>query len=253
MSAVDRIWRLAATAISFALFGLGGIFLALVVFPVLNGVVRDRDRRAAIAQQIVHKVWRLYVWAICAIGTVSLDVHGAEVLRRDRGVLVIANHPSLLDIVFIMSLMERTQCVVKSAVWRNLFMHAAVTAANYVPNFNDPERLIDDCVSVLKAGHNLVIFPEGSRTPADGRLKFHRGFVYIALRSGAPIRIVTINCAPRTLLKGEPWYHIPKRRPRWTLRVHEELFWPLADGAPGVAARRLCSQIERYFEEALAS
>ena len=253
MKALDKAWRLLATAVSFALFGLGGLTLALVVFPVMNLFIRDRERRSTLAQQTVHAIWRLYVWAICAIGTLSVEVHGAELLRRDRGVLVIANHPSLLDIVFLMSLMERTQCVVKAGVWRNPFMHAAVTAANYVPNFDDPERLIEDCVSVLRAGHNLVIFPEGSRTPAHGERKFRRGFAYIALRSGAPIRIVTITCTPRTLLKGEPWYRIPQQRPHWVLRVQENLIRPPADSAPGIAARRLCSQVEHCIEEALAS
>ncbi|MBX9745352.1 MAG: 1-acyl-sn-glycerol-3-phosphate acyltransferase, partial [Hyphomonadaceae bacterium] len=181
------------------------------------------------------------------------EVHGAERLRADRGTLVIANHPSLLDIVFIMSLMERTQCVVKAGVWNNPFMRGVVTAANYIANTGDPEKLLDDCVAALKAGNNLVIFPEGSRTPANGKRKYQRGFAYIALRSQAPLRLVTVTCNPPTLLKGEPWYKIPPSRPHWVIRVHDIIDTGGDLGEPAIAVRRLCDKVERRIEETLVA
>jgi 1-acyl-sn-glycerol-3-phosphate acyltransferase len=253
MKTLDYIWRLFATALCFALFGLGGLVLALIVFPLINLLIRDRERRTAFAQGTVHAVWRLYVRIVVWVGVCTFEAHGAELLRGDRGTLVIANHPSLLDIVFIMSLMERTQCVVKAGVWNNPFMRGAVTAANYIPNMNDPEKLLEDCVAALKAGNNLVIFPEGSRTPASGKRKYQRGFAYIALRSQAPLRLVTVTCTPPTLLKGEPWYKIPPQRPHWTIRVHEHIDIEEDSAEPAIAVRRLCAQVERRIEETLVA
>lgn len=254
---LDRTWRLCATAISFALFGLGGLVLALTVFPLFNLLVRDRTRRADMAQACVHKIWWCYVRIMQAIGTLTFETHGAEMLRKERGTLIIANHPSLLDIVFIMSCMERTQCVVKAGVWRNPFMAGVVTAADYIPNIGDPEKLLDDCVAALKAGHNLVIFPEGSRTPPGQKRKYQRGFARIAIRAGAPVRLVTITVTPPTLLKGEPWYRIPPRRPHWVIRVHErieaeELQLHAGEVEP-IAVRRLCAHVEHRIEESLAA
>jgi len=253
---LDRTWRLCATAISFALFGLGGLILALTVFPLFNLLVRDKEKRAAMAQTCVHRIWWAYVRIMAGIGTLTFETHGAEMLRKERGTLVIANHPSLLDIVFIMSCMERTQCVVKAGVWRNPFMAGVVTAADYIPNMGDPEKLLDDCVAALKAGNNLVIFPEGSRTPPGQKRKYHRGFARIAMRAKAPIRLVTVTCDPPTLLKGEPWYRIPPRRPHWVIRVHEriepeDLAVYEADAAEPIAVRRLCAHVERRIEESL--
>jgi 1-acyl-sn-glycerol-3-phosphate acyltransferase len=253
MRTLDQTWRLIATGISFALFGLGGLVLAFIVFPLFNLLVHDREKRAAIAQQTIQKVWFVYVRVMVLLGVLTYEVHGAELLRDDRGTLVIANHPSLLDIVFIMSLMKRTQCVVKADAWRNPFMHGAATAANYIPNMDDPERLLNDCVAALKAGNNLVIFPEGSRTKPGTKRKYQRGFAYIALRSGAPLRLVTITCTPPTLLKGEPWYRIPPRRPHWVLRVHERIAIEEPCAEQPIAARRLCAQIESRIEECLAA
>jgi 1-acyl-sn-glycerol-3-phosphate acyltransferase len=254
IAALDRFWRLISTAICFALFGLGGLALALTVFPLLNILVRDKHRRAAMAQDVVHATMRLYRLVICSpLGPVSCDCPDAAILRAERGCLVVANHPTLLDIVFLMSVMERTQCVVKAGVWRNPFMRGVVTAANYIPNLDDPEKLLDDCAAALKAGNNLVIFPEGSRTPPGRKRKYQRGFAYVALRSGAPIRIVTLTCDPPTLFKGEPWHKIPVRRARWVIRVHERLDPVAHEDQPAIAVRRLCAQVERRIEDSLAA
>jgi len=253
MRALDITWRLITHAFCFSLFGLGGLALALIVFPLMNLLIRDREQRTRVAQQTIHAVWRIFVRVMTAMGGVSYEVHGAELLRQDRGTLVIANHPSLLDIVFIMSLMDRTQCVVKAGVWKNPFMRGAVTAANYIPNIGDPEKLIEDCVATLKAGNNLVIFPEGSRTPASGKRKIQRGFAYIALRSQAPVRLVTVTCDPPTLLKGDPWYKIPARRPHWVIRVHEHIEIEEDTAEPALAVRRICAQVERRIEESLVA
>jgi 1-acyl-sn-glycerol-3-phosphate acyltransferase len=251
---LDRTWRLLATGLSFALFGVGGVALALTVFPLLNLFVADPEERARRAQKVVHTVWRLFVHTIKVMGVVSFDCEGAEILRAERGAVIIANHPSLLDIVFIMSFMERTQCVVKASVWRNPFMSGVVKATNYIPNLNDPQRLLHDCAEALKAGNNLVIFPEGSRTPPGQKRTYQRGFAHIALLAGAPIRLVTLQCNPPTLFKGEPWHNIPSHRPHWAIKVHERIDvapqYDLED--PNLAARKLCAQIERRIEECLA-
>lgn len=253
ISVIDRGWRLCATALSFALFGAGGVLLACTVFPVFNLLIRDPDRRARLAQGAVHAIWRAYVKTMRLLGVLSYETHGAELLRQERGAIVVANHPSLLDIVFIMSLMQRTQCVIKEGVWRNPFMRGVVKATNYIPNLNDPTRLVTDCANALKAGANLVIFPEGSRTRPGRKRVYQRGFAYIALEAGAPVRLVTLECDPPTLLKGEPWYKVPPRRPHWVIRVHEriDVREQFSHEQPSLAARRLCAHVERRIEETL--
>jgi len=184
---LDFMWRMCGTAISFTLFGIGGIFLTLFVFPAVNILYRERARRAEVAQRIVHTTWRLFVWTMVNLGVIDFEVEGAALLRGDTGTVVIANHPSLIDVVLIMSQMDRTQCLVKPGVSDNLFMRGVVAATNYIPNRGDPDRVMQDCVDALQSGHNLVIFPEGSRTVEGQKPRLQRGFANIALRAGAPI------------------------------------------------------------------
>jgi 1-acyl-sn-glycerol-3-phosphate acyltransferase len=184
----------------------------------------------------------------------DFDADGAAILRGATGTLVIANHPSLLDIVLIMSLMERTQCVVKAGAWKNPFMRGVIKATNYIPNLGDPGQVIDNCVAALKSGNNLVIFPEGSRTVPGQKVRLQRGFANIAIRAGAPIRLVTVTCTPPMLRKGEKWYQCPVSRPRYRVRVCDLVDtdrFALAE-IPSRAARSLTAHVARRFEELTA-
>lgn len=55
-------WRLLATAASFALFGLGGLCLRLVIFPVLNCLPGDARTHRLRARQTVSGCF----WILCA-------------------------------------------------------------------------------------------------------------------------------------------------------------------------------------------
>ncbi len=248
---LERLWRLCGTAISFALFGVGWLVLALLVFPVINLIYRNRERRAEIAQRIVHATWKLFVQTMVGLRVIDFEAEGESLLRGASGTLVIANHPSLIDVVLIMSLMDRTQCVVKEGVWKNPFMRGVATATNYIPNLGDPERMIQDCVAALRAGNNLVIFPEGSRTVPGHKVRLQRGFANIAIMANAPIRLVRVSCDPPTLRKGEKWYHIPPRRPVFRVRVCDRLDVEHFSQSEirSRAARSLTGHVARRFEE----
>ncbi len=252
---IDFLWRLFATGLSFAAFGIGGIVFAFTVFPVIKLFVRDLRRRADLAQRAVHWMFRVFRCFMVTMGVIDFEAKDVENLRNDRGLLVVANHPTLLDVVLLMSLMDRAQCVVKHHIWSNPFMRGAVTAANYIRNDDDPEKLIADCSAALADGNNLIIFPEGSRTVPGRPRRLQRGFANVAVRSRSPVRLVTIGCLPPTLLKGEKWYRIPPRRPRFTVEIHEvvdpdRLF---GVGPHSVAVRRLTAHIGARFEELLGN
>jgi 1-acyl-sn-glycerol-3-phosphate acyltransferase len=147
------------------------------------------------------------------LGIMTYEVEGLEKLQQSQQELVIANHPTLIDVVVLIGLMERANCVVKQALWSNPFTKGPVQNAGYILNAGS-EQFIQDCVSKLQQDHaaSLLIFPEGTRTAKGEQLNdFQRGAANIALRAGVPIRPVLITCTPSTLTKNEKWYHIPDR------------------------------------------
>lgn len=241
MRRIEQAWRLISTGLSFAFFGLGGLLMNVTAFPLINLLVRDRAKRSALAQWLVHKSFRLHVLFMVMTGTIAVKIIGAEKLKQDRGTLIVANHPSLIDVVLLISAMKQAQCIVKADIWKNPFMRGVATAAGYIRNDGDPERLIDVCAAELAEGKNIIIFPEGSRTVPGVPVKLQRGVANIAVRARAPIRLVSITCEPPSLMKGQKWYEIPPVRSCFTVRINGlvEIESFMGESNPSVAARRL--------------
>lgn len=249
----DYLQRLAGTAFSFTLFGIGSVVLAVVVLAPLNLVVTDQARRSRLARACVHWCFAAFVRTMIVLRVIDFEITDAAALEADRGRLVIANHPSLIDVVLIISRMRTTQCIVKHQHWRNPFLRSIFAATGYIRNDEDPQRLIDDCVRALAAGDNLIVFPEGTRTVPGRSRVLQRGFANIAVAAGAEVRLLTIRCIPTTLTRGENWYQIPPSRPRFTLSVHEiiDVAAMAAECPPAIAARRLTRHVAQRFAEIL--
>ncbi|MBL8508317.1 MAG: 1-acyl-sn-glycerol-3-phosphate acyltransferase, partial [Chitinimonas sp.] len=166
---LDRGWRVIATAIAFSSFGLGGLLLRLVYFPLLQLIVRERARQTRLARLSIHHTFRLFIELMRVLGILRYEIVGAERLRRP-GLLILANHPTLIDVVFLISLVPNADCVVKAALARNPFTRGPVRATGYICN-DSGAGLVEDCVASVHAGNNLIIFPEGTRTPVAGPMK----------------------------------------------------------------------------------
>lgn len=247
---LSRVWRVPATGIGFALFGLGGAVLSLSVFPVLYFMPVSHAQRAIYTRRVIGSVFRNYVRVLRWLGLLSYEFHRVEQLHRP-GQLIIANHPSLLDVVFLMGLTDAS-CVVKASLWRNPFTAIAVRAANYVSN-DDPD-LFKRCLDTFKAGHSLIIFPEGTRTKPDQPMVFHRGPSNLALSAGMAITPVVIRCEPATLLKNQHWYDISAQPPHYTISVMPDFATAhyMADGQmQSMAARQLTRGLIAMFTEQL--
>jgi 1-acyl-sn-glycerol-3-phosphate acyltransferase len=251
--AIRRLLRKLGTGFLFAVFGIGGLILALVVIPANRWLRGGGGAPDLVAQRTIHRAFRLYVRLGTVLGLWSLAVERPERLRSGAS-LIVANHPSLMDVVFLISRTPQADCIVKSEAWRNPFLRWIVASAGYIPN-DEGEAVIEACVERLRAGRSIILFPEGSRSPARSLGAFRRGAARIALASGATIEPVLIECEPPALLKGQPWYALPDRRLEYTLSCGEpfcakDVVDPELP-AP-IAARRLTEHLRSYFEARLS-
>jgi 1-acyl-sn-glycerol-3-phosphate acyltransferase len=245
------VWRLLWTGLAFAILGIGGVILALTVIPAATLLVRDPQARNRRAQAIIRESFRVYLWLLQATGILRLEVIGGEQLRACRGQLVVANHPTLLDIVLLMALLPDAKCVGKRQLWRNPLLRPVVRAAGYIRNDCAPEVFIAQCREALLAGYNLIIFPEGTRSVPGRALRFQRGFAHIALASGVKVRPVLITCEPVTLVKGAPYYKIPASPPHFRIEVSAAIDAARdghgTAGSRALDARKLVSSIEADY------
>jgi 1-acyl-sn-glycerol-3-phosphate acyltransferase len=245
------LWRLLWTAFAFAALGVGGFVLAMTVIPAVTLFIRDRQTRHRRAQHIVRSSFHLYIAMLRMLGVLKLEVVGGEKLSACHGKLIVANHPTLIDIVFLMALLPDATCVVKSELFRNPLLSPLVQAAGYISNDHDPEVLIELCRETLATGNNLIIFPEGTRSVPGKPLHFQRGFAHIATMTGVKLQPITITCEPITLVKGEPYYKIPDSQPRFRIEVANEIdtkeFLSFSADSRARAARKLVSYLESDY------
>lgn len=186
----------------FGLFGLG----ALAVSPLML-LLRRPDR----GQPVVRVLWHLLLELFKVTGLLEV-VH--EDLSRIRGSVIVANHPSLIDVVVLTVLVPRTLYVAKSGLLKNPFI-AAIVRATSLP---DDGHLPDVAASYLAKGWNVLIFPEGTRSPLRGGLNpFRRGAAQLALRTGAPIVCLALTMRPRILAKAQPVWKMSDRRVRFSI------------------------------------
>ncbi len=240
--------RLLVAGFLFGVFGVGGLFLACVIIP-LHSRLREYPEGADIAaQRIIHRSFDYFIRLSVILHIISVKESGTERLREATG-LVVANHPTLLDVVLLISRMPQADCVVKREAWENFFLRRIVASAGYIPN-DTGEDLVKACTDRLRAGRSLVLFPEGSRSPLGELGKFQRGAAHIAISSGCRITPVAIRCEPPALMKGQPWYALPKHRLQFSLEVGESFRAAdlLSDDvAKPLAARQLSEALRSYF------
>jgi 1-acyl-sn-glycerol-3-phosphate acyltransferase len=242
-------WRLLVTGASFLAFGIGAVVVGVVLLPLVRIIPTTRERRRARARAVMSGALRLFIGLMNRLGGLSYEFRGRERLGRP-GQLILANHPSLIDGVFLLAFVPGAGCVVKAGLWRNPLTRFAVTLAEFIRNDSTAD-MIAGASDALRDAQPLLFFPEGTRTRPRQPLVFHRSGANIALRAAAIVTPVYIRVEPTTLTKAEPWHRIPLRRPRFTLVVGEDLDLQAYRGEPlPVASRRLNERLQAQFEAA---
>ena len=252
LASLNRAWRVPATAFAFTCFGVGGVLLGLIGFPLQRLLVRHARGRVLYARALVHFAFACFIRLLWALGIISYEIRGRERLDR-QGLLILANHPTLIDVVFLISLVRNADCIVRAGLANNPFTRGPVRATDYICNDGGAE-LVDAAIASLHAGNNLVIFPEGTRSRPGQPLQMQRGAAQIAMRAPCPVTPVTIRCNPLGLIKGRPWWHCHDRPMHFTIEVGEDIavapFLGASAGEPALAARDLTAYLCGYFSDA---
>ena len=248
MVRANQLWRLFATGVGFVIFGIFGVLFNLLLLPyLLKSTAGDLPRQKQ-ARRLVAKSWYYFTVYLIKSGIVQAEFIGFERLGR-AGQLILANHPSLLDVVFILSRVPEANCIVKASLQGNPSMASQIRACGYVPNSEDLDMV--DTIDTVLQHECLLVFPEGTRTGWDGVVHFHRGAVSMGLRSAQVITPLVVQISPPNFKKGQPWYKIPRAKVHYRFVVGEDIDpadW-LAEKPLPIAARRLNDHLQHYFNQ----
>ena len=132
-------------------------------------------------------------------------VYGRENIPKEGAVILAANHASNIDPPLMASLIERpVSYMAKIELFENPIFGAAIRRCHAFPvkRGASDRGAIKAAVTVLKEGHMLGLFPEGTRSKTGELQKAEAGIALIASMTGAPIVPVAILNSHRIFANG---------------------------------------------------
>ncbi len=218
-----RYLRSLLTILCFAFFGLGGFLIGTILFPFII-FFTQKERQPFLLTNTIHYSWILFVKILTLLRLIRVEIPTQKNCKTIKGTIIVANHPTLLDIVLLISIIPNTVCLVKKALSQNFFIKHIVNRI-YLVNHEDPGKFLIKATTLLHQGLNVIIFPEGTRTDlTKGPSKLYKGFAHLALVSHAPILPIKITCHPCILGKNQKWYDIGPKTATYQIRFNKLIF-----------------------------
>ena len=216
------LFRQIGTAYIFTFISVGGFLLSITVFPVIALFTRDQEVKNRRVQYTLHLSFKLVTLMMRILCLVKIKKENWDRINEREGMLIISNHPTLIDYVYLCSIFPQLDCVVKTELWNSFFLRGVVRAAGYV-KVGDPASFKEDCLKRLKSGRNLLIFPEGTRSNPDGLKPFKKGAASLIVSSTCKVQILTIKCIPPILMKNQKWRDVPSKIAVLSIRAQDSL------------------------------
>ena len=156
-----------------------------------KGLNEERDK-------LVYKNTTSWARTLLKVAGVKVIVHGVENIPKDTNVLYIGNHQGNFDIPIYMSEIPGlkgfvSKIEVKKIPGVRTWMEYMYCVFMDRSSLRKSGEAIIEGIKILKKGHSLVIFPEGTRSKGDKMGDFQAGSFKLATKSKVPIVPVTMS------------------------------------------------------------
>lgn len=104
--------------------------------------------------------------------------------------IIAANHPTTTDPFFVAAMVKhQTFILINDLLFQVPILGEYLRRSGHIPvAAGRGQEAIDTALAHLKAGHNIMIFPEGALSPIEGGFQKSRtGVARLAVESGAPV------------------------------------------------------------------
>ena len=233
------------------IFGVGAVILAVFVFPFIRLFTLRRKDFGVVARAYVSHTFRVFLGFLNLLHVSIRKVENEDDYRNIHSKIIIANHPSLLDFVYIMSLVPNSTCIVRGGLTKTPLR--GVIKQAYITNTTTFEDMCLECKKLTDMGCNVIIFPEGTRTPRHGKNNYKKGAARIALYCGCDVQPIFIG--------GSDKYGLGKHDPLWSYNHVEPYLYDFKklpvisideykDLSEPIAAKRLTDKMEQVLNSA---
>lgn len=210
-----RFLRILSVLICITIFGLGSFVLSFVLFPFGSLFVRKNKRREYYTG-LIHRCWKFFNFLMQFMRCIK--IHTDDELASIQGKIIVASHPSFIDIILLIGSIPHCICIAKQDLLKNPLLRNIVKNA-YIVNDIDVEQFISNAKSVLDDGYNIVIFPTGTRTVKGEDIKIHKGAAQLAIASGVDIVPIKIDCDYGFMQKGRSMLDVGDKVVNYSLKI----------------------------------
>lgn len=242
--------RILANGLGFLLFFGTSFAVGVLLAPLMIFARWTRDR--ALFTRKLNGGLRVFSQLMRDLGCYAYWAPQLPPGYEDRAFLLIANHPSLLDVVLSLGAFPQLSCVAKGSWYRSWLTRSLLKRTEYIPGagYDGDADVLEDVPVVgrieakLRSGVPVVVFPEGTRSKERSMNRFTRAAIEAAVRAEVPILPMFISLTPAFLMKGQPIYRPPK-----TLPVYEfEWFEPVETAGRDLDSKELTRRLQADYE-----
>jgi 1-acyl-sn-glycerol-3-phosphate acyltransferase len=221
---------------------LAVVLPALVVASWLLGASTERARGA------IRALMGFWLWLMGLGGLLKLgEIRGEP---APGPCVLVANHPGLFDVCFLICVIPGLSVLAKRELVTKLPLGPIIRLLGHVvaPDGSGRTSLsaLVEMQACLRSGNRLLLFAEGTRSPAGDLLPFKAGAFRVARQAGVPIQPIVLRNEPPFLPHEDKWYYPPQ-----AVSVLQIEYWDPIAPPPEGQERTAARDLEQRYRQAL--
>lgn len=170
---------------------------------IVAGLIRIPDRPGGVYDWVPRNWSKFILWA----AGVKVTLHGKENSGDGAARVFVSNHLSWFDITVLAASLPAYKFVAKSELFSiPLFGHAMEAAGMISIERQNRKAAFEsykEAGEKIRAGHSVVVYPEGTRGSSYAVRSFKKGPFVLAIAAQVPIVPVIIHGTIEVMRKGE--------------------------------------------------
>lgn len=229
----------------------GAAALTLAAFAVTTAIAFVQTRllplagQAMVGQRLLQRMFVFLRRATAALGVLEVDTGELDDLVGESPLILVPNHPSILDAPVVISCFPNACCIMKRTLLDHDLLGVGARFAGYVDN-GSLTGMVRRSIDAVRSGSHLLVFPEATRSDRPPVGPFTRAYALVARKAGVPMQTLLIETDSPYGAKGWPLWRRPPVLPiRVAVRPGRRF---LADDD----IDRVVSEMQAYFENELS-
>ena len=163
-------------------------------------IISKMEKKGYIKESEAFLHENIMVWAKAMVENTGsmIKLTGAENIPAEGAVLFASNHQANFDIPILLGYLNKPKGFVAKVELEKLplvnrWMKKMRCVFLDRKDTRKSMKAINEAIEIMKSGHSMIIFPEGTRSKSSRIGEFKKGSLKMAIKANVPVVPVTIN------------------------------------------------------------